>query len=88
MPHLVWGGGFAEPAFAFGLDDAGFEVVVDLFEPSPAGFVIRYSEHYVGIELLLPDGSLWYHDPFAQSASPPSSSNKAVTGIGWCRSLL
>jgi len=25
----------AEPAFAFGLDDAGFEVVADLFQPGP-----------------------------------------------------
>jgi hypothetical protein len=24
---------FAEPAFAFRLDDAGFEIVADLFEP-------------------------------------------------------
>ena len=25
---------FAEPAFAFGLDDAGLEIVADLFEPA------------------------------------------------------
>ncbi|WP_227998872.1 hypothetical protein [Nocardia australiensis] len=30
---------YAEPAFAFGFDDAGFEVVVDLFEPGPLGGV-------------------------------------------------
>lgn len=30
---------FAEPAFAFGFDDADFEVVVDLFEPGPLGGV-------------------------------------------------
>lgn len=30
---------FAEPAFAFGFDDAGFKVVVDLLEPGPLGGV-------------------------------------------------
>jgi hypothetical protein len=29
----------ADPAFAFGLDDAGFEVVADFFQPGPLSWV-------------------------------------------------
>jgi hypothetical protein len=30
---------FAEPAFAFGLDDAGLQIVADLFEPAALRWV-------------------------------------------------